>query len=75
MDDLFKDGAEIEVDLEKVGAAIKINGHEVMESDEVKRSGRPAGQHTYNDKLDYAKIDEIEVRHSTGEFIQSVELV
>ena len=69
------DGAEIEIDFEKVGAAIKINGHEVMESDAIKRSGRPAGQHTYNDKLDYGKIDEIEVRHTIGKFIQSVDLV
>ena len=75
MDDLFKDGAEIEIDLENKGAAIKVNGNEVMENEMFKRSGRPAGEHTYNDKLDYAQIDKIEVRHSTGKFIQSVELI
>jgi hypothetical protein len=75
MDDLFKDGAEIEIDLENKGAAIKINGNEVMENEMINRSGRAAGEHTYNDKLNYAQLDEIEVRHSTGKFIQSVELV
>lgn len=48
MDDLFKNGAEIEVDFENPGIQIKINGVDFMDGAAFRISGRAAGAHTYN---------------------------
>ena len=77
IDEIFAEGMEIEVKFLDQGMALVVNGHEVIDDGQVlKKEGRDDnGPHTYNRKLDYSKMDEIDVIHSTGKFITSVEMI